>query len=240
MNERMKRLSLTDTFRFSCHKTVPCFNRCCADLNQFLTPYDILRLKNRLELSSSRFLEQYTCRHIGPQSGLPVITLKTGVDSGLICSFVTENGCGVYADRPSSCRMYPLARVVSRSRETGKVSEHYFLIEEDHCLGFGEESTCTVQEWINSQDVSIYNEMNDLLMELISLKNRRMPGPLDERTKRLLHMVLYDLDRFRSYIAENNISHPLYESSDLRRLDDVSLLKFSFDWVKRELFGELI
>ena len=35
-----------DTIGFACHPGVPCFNHCCRDLNQALTPYDVLQLKN--------------------------------------------------------------------------------------------------------------------------------------------------------------------------------------------------
>ena len=75
----------TDTFLFLCSEQVACFNGCCRDLNQFLTPYDILRLKNRLGISSTLFLRQYTREHIGPGTGLPVVTLKIDRASGLIC-----------------------------------------------------------------------------------------------------------------------------------------------------------
>ena len=77
MENNMTPLSLNDTFKFSCSKKVPCFNECCRDLNQFLFPYDILRMKNRLGLPSNLFLEQYTSQHTGPETGLPVITFKT-------------------------------------------------------------------------------------------------------------------------------------------------------------------
>ena len=35
-------------FSFACHPDVPCFTKCCSDLDLALTPYDVLRLKNRL------------------------------------------------------------------------------------------------------------------------------------------------------------------------------------------------
>lgn len=38
-------LSDDEPFYFDCQSRVPCFNACCRDLNQFLTPYDIDRLK---------------------------------------------------------------------------------------------------------------------------------------------------------------------------------------------------
>ncbi|MEZ4604032.1 MAG: YkgJ family cysteine cluster protein [Desulfobacterales bacterium] len=36
-----------------------------------------------------------------------------------MCPFVTADGCRVYQNRPSSCRMYPLIRVVRRARADG-------------------------------------------------------------------------------------------------------------------------
>ena len=56
MDPELTPISPQDTFRFSCSPVVVCFNECCRDLNQFLTPYDILRLKNHLGLSSGEFL----------------------------------------------------------------------------------------------------------------------------------------------------------------------------------------
>ena len=134
MKNDMKPLSLRDSFRFACHPEVSCFNQCCRDLNQILTPYDILRLKNRLHLASSDFLKQYTRQHVGPESGLPVITFKTDSHFDFRCPFVTPEGCRVYEDRPASCRTYPLARVVSRSRETGKLTEQFFLMNRRYPL----------------------------------------------------------------------------------------------------------
>ena len=32
-------------FKFACHPGVSCFNQCCADVNIFLTPYDVLAIK---------------------------------------------------------------------------------------------------------------------------------------------------------------------------------------------------
>ena len=42
-------------FRFRCHKEIPCFTECCAKLDLLLTPYDVLRIKNRLKIDSEEF-----------------------------------------------------------------------------------------------------------------------------------------------------------------------------------------
>jgi Fe-S-cluster containining protein len=234
----MTPLLLNDTFKFSCSKHVPCFNECCQDLNQILTPYDVLRLKNHLGISSSLFLERYTSQQIGHETGLPVIVLKTDDANTLKCPFVTSTGCGVYDDRPSSCRAYPLVRVASRSRETGRISEQYLLLKEPHCLGFNEGKYQTVGEWIEAQDISVYNQMNDMLIEIIGLKNRLIPGQLDTRSKSLFHMACYDLDKFRSRIFDIGILDD--QNLDTETLNSVknnddALLKFGLKWIKHIL-----
>ena len=228
-----------DRFRFDCSKEVPCFNACCRDLNQFLTPYDILRLKNHLGLTTGIFLEKYTTQHIGPETGLPVVTLKPAHDDDLQCPFVTPAGCGVYANRPSSCRIYPVARAISRSRETGQITEHFAIIKEPHCLGFEQDKTQTVREWIQSQEITAYNELNDMFLEIISLKNRLIPGPLTLRAKHLFHTALYDLDAFRAQIFQNGLVEDMnLADDDLETLgkNDVELLKFGHRYVKENLF----
>ncbi len=237
----MTPLALNDTFRFACSAQVPCFNECCQDLNQYLAPYDILRLKNHLAVSSDLFLERYTAQHIGPESGLPIITLKTDHAQGFKCPFVTPEGCRVYEARPAACRAYPLVRVVSRSRATGRINEQYLLMQEPHCLGFNQSPTQTVGEWIESQGLSIYNQMNDMMMEIISLKNQLRPGQLDRKSRDVFYMACYDLDKFRSHIFEKGIleNHDL-DNEILASLksDDEALLTFGLEWLKKELFSK--
>jgi len=237
-------ISIDDTFKFSCSAKVPCFNECCQDLNQFLTPYDILCLKNHLGMTSGAFLQRYTTQHTGPETGLPVIALKPG--DALKCPFVTKAGCSVYNARPSSCRMYPLARAVSRCRETGKITEHFALIKESHCRGFEQKTTQTVRhqtvrQWIENQKIAVYNEMNDLLMEIVSLKNHTRPGPLDMKSSHFFHIALYDLDKFRPNIFEKGLLDDLHFDPDTLEAvknDDVELLKLGHRWIKQILFTD--
>lgn len=233
----MTPVSFNDIFRFTCSKGVPCFNECCKDLNQFLTPYDILRLKNRMGIRSDIFLERYTTQHTGPGSGLPVVTFRTDQASGRKCPFVTSDGCSVYEDRPSSCRAYPLFRVVSRSRESGHITEQYILIKEPHCKGFDQGQLQSVKHWIKSQELETYNQMNDLMMEIIALKNRMLPGPLNIKSAHIFHLACYDLDAFRSRIFEKGMSGD-YAPDLLEKAgrDDVSLLQLSLSWLKQMLF----
>ena len=243
MENEFTPLAPDTVFNFACHNRVACFNQCCRDLNQFLTPYDILRLKNGLEMTSTAFLERYTTLHTGPDTGLPIVALKPEADSSMACPFVRPSGCSVYAHRPSSCRIYPLARAVTRSRETGRLTEHFALLKEPHCLGHGQDSTQTVRAWTASQELAAYNEFNDMLMEIIALKNRKGPEPLDMKSRLAFHMALYDLDRFRHRIFEKGLLGDADVDAeslcpgllDAARHDDTALLRIGHAWVKRML-----
>lgn len=240
MEPEMSPLLPGESFCFACSPDVPCFNECCRDLNQFLTPYDILRLKNSLGLSSGEFLQRYTVSYTGPETGLPVVSLRQDQTDNLQCPFVRPTGCAVYADRPSSCRMYPVARALSRSRETGVTTEHFALIREPHCRGFVDAEKKTAEKWLEEQGLKEYNEMNDRLMTLISLKNRLLPGPLEPRLVEQFRLALYDLDSFRQAIFEQNLLGGLnVDEKNLEKVrsDDVELLKLGIKWIRFKLFG---
>ena len=241
MENEMIPLSDADRFAFCCSPQVPCYNECCRDLNQFLTPYDVLCLKNHLGLRSGVFLDRYTTQHTGPETGLPVVALKQESATGFKCPFVTPKGCSVYEARPASCRTYPLARLASRSPETGRIQERYVLLKEPHCRGFGAENRPTAREWVKDQGLEAHNEMNDLLMEIIGLKRRRHPGPLDIKERHLFRIACYDLDDFRKQVFEKGElqgMNPPPKLMTAAREDDTALLRLSLEWVKRALFGE--
>jgi Fe-S-cluster containining protein len=241
LEPKLTPITSNDPFHFECFPDVPCFNECCRDLNQFLTPYDIVRLKNHLGLSSGEFLAQYTSQHIGPESGLPIVTLKPKAGPELICPFVSPQGCTVYANRPSSCRIYPLVRGLARSRQTGEVNERFMVLQEPHCLGFGASRKQTVKQWMHGQEIETYNAINDQLMEIISLKNQLRPDPLDLKSRHLLYIALYDLDNFRIQIQANELLNDAdIDSVSIAKAmaDDVALLKVGMEWIKGVLFGQ--
>ena len=240
MTEDMVPISLENLMNFNCNCENECFNECCRNLNQALTPYDVLRLKNNLGISSQNFLKTYTSLHYGPESGLPVIEFKPNPGTGYECPFVIPEGCSVYEDRPGSCRMYPLARAIARSRETGEITQYFALIEEPHCKGFGKKTGQTVKEWLKGQNVDKHNKENDRLMELISLKNQILPGKLEGAGSDMFYLGLYDLDEFRAQIVEKDLLKEFTLPKELLKkikTDDEALLNFGIDWVKFMLFG---
>ncbi len=230
-----------DTFRFNCTPDVACFNECCRNLNQFLFPYDVVRLRNHFRVSSRRFLERYTSCHTGPETGLPVVTLRPNEDAAQTCPFVSEAGCRVYADRPASCRIYPLARAIVRNRQTGQMREHFALLKEPHCRGHEEPQEQTAAQWMTAQDLAVYNRTNDQMMALISLKNRLHPEPLDLVTTRMVYTACYDHDTFRDRILNDGWGDgPKPDAETRTRLatDDLFLLDFGLDWAKKLITDE--
>jgi len=184
-----------EPFRFDCGPHVPCFNACCRDLSQYLSPYDVFRLKMHLGISSSAFLENHALRHDGPRSMLPVITLEPASGPDRKCPFVTSEGCSVYPHRPASCRMYPVMRMAKRDRMTGAVRDEHLLIREPHCRGFEADRELTVRRWTRDQGLLPYNAANDRFLEVLAVKNRIIPGVLPGDLADLLYTVLYDPDR---------------------------------------------
>jgi Fe-S-cluster containining protein len=97
-----------------------------------LTPYDIIRLKKRLHLSSGAFLDRHTTVSTDRLSGLPVVKLKMQTDETRRCPFVSPGGCVIYEDRPGACRLYPLGRACLEDFQN-QSKEYYFTVKEAHC-----------------------------------------------------------------------------------------------------------
>lgn len=234
MNDTITPIGKDQTFCFACSPEVPCFNACCRDLNQALTPYDILCLRQFLEMPSADFLTRYTETGTGPRSGLPVVCLRFDDDAERACPFVTATGCSVYQARPASCRTYPLARGLARDRQTGRLTEHWALIREPHCRGFAGGKTQCVDQWIADQQLDRHNRMNDGMLELISLKNRHRPGPLPPTESQRIYTALYDLDAFRSrWLADAGLLKNVdARTREQARSDDTALLQVAMAWVK--------
>ena len=238
MNEpadnRMYNVSADQEFVFSCGPHVGCFNECCRDLNQFLTPYDVLRLRNHLGMTSTDFLETYTLRHDGPMTGLPVITLRPREGAGRRCPFVGIDGCRVYEDRPASCRMYPVARMARRDRKTGRIDETFLLIREPHCMGFSDGPRQTAAHWMENQGLGPYNAANDRMIEIIGIKQRHHPGGLPQALSDRIYVALYDQDRSMAETSPGQGPKPMSgDENDTSRLD--AALQQVAGWLRNDL-----
>lgn len=229
-----------NSFCFACHPGVKCFNECCRELDLALTPYDVLRLKNALQMHSGRFLEQYVIVEWDERILFPQCYLTMVDDGRASCVFVTSEGCRVYADRPGACRAYPVGRGVEQGRG-GEMKERFVLIKEPHCLGFKEEPSHTSGEYFEEQGLTEYNRFNDGLTAILhhdKIKQGFRPdrGQLDKYL-----LALYNLDLFRQEMTDGRIAmkRPL-QPAELQGLagDDEKLLLLGIAWLRQELFDD--
>ena len=242
-NVQPVQFGLNDKFQFRCHKGVSCFTDCCRGINIILTPYDIVRLKNRLGLPSDQFLAIYTEPHLLEKTDLPVVTLKLLDDDRQSCPFVRDDGCIVYADRPTTCRYYPLGVASLSHKEEGLPTNDegfYFFINEPHCRGFEEPTEWTVESWRKDQGVDIHDDINAEWTDLV-VRKRSFPANirLTEEAKKMFFMASYDIDRFRRFVFESSFLERFPTDEKTRQAieaDEIELLKFGFRWFKSILF----
>ncbi|MFH1148109.1 MAG: YkgJ family cysteine cluster protein [Pseudomonadota bacterium] len=244
MNEIL-RLKSHDIFPFECHGELECFTRCCRDINLFLTPYDVLRLKNCLSLNSREFLNRYTVSMYIEEVGHPLVAMKmTGDDK--TCPFAGKDGCGVYPDRPWSCRTFPLEPCTSKdshpSPDTTSTEKTFAVVRRPFCRGFNDGGTVSVGNWLRDQGTEIYEEMNSIWSEITL--NKRFPARgLDNTGIQMFFIASYSLDEFRelalrpSFLSTYTVSR---EEIEPFMKDDILLFKFACRWLRVALFKEEI
>lgn len=120
-------------------------SRCCHDKVILIGPYDILRLARHLGLSTTDFIARHS------SSGGTV--LRFAGSEVQRCVFLSQAGCGVHADRPLACRLYPLALHVDEHN----VQTFARLPGHPQSAGlFGSEGT--VADFLKEQGVAPYLE----------------------------------------------------------------------------------
>ncbi len=243
------RLQSTDSFCFSCHPTVTCWNRCCHNADVTLTPADILMLTRKLAIEPAEFLAQYTVPDNWEKSDLPVAKLRTdGQAAEGACVFLAgDEGCGVYDARPATCRYYPLGLASIKMMGAQKKEDFYFLVRESHCRGHKEDRQQTVAEFRTEQDLETLDEINrawiDIMMKMTSWRSVGGPNAkkVSKQTKQMFFMVSTDVTTFRRFVFESRFLETYAideETIEDLRTDDISLLQLGFDWLKNVLFNE--
>ncbi len=240
--EQFPRLDADAKFKFSCHPGVSCFNQCCADVNIFLTPYDVLRLKNHLGIGSQVFLDKYTQLLADPKQQLPAVQLRMTETETKHCFFVNpEKGCTVYENRPWSCRMYPVGQASPKESEDSEDEKFYFILNEEVCKGFEDGNEWTIAKWMDNQGVSEYDKFGEMFKEIAFHGFFDQGKVLTPQKVEMFFLACYNLDRFKDFIKDTTLLNRFEIGKDrLTKMmkDDEELLKFGFDWIKFSLFGE--
>jgi len=222
---RHTEFSGSESFRFLCHEGLECFNRCCRDINIFLSPYDVLRLSRKLGLKTSDFLKDYVLR-LQPEGGFPVVLIKMREDADLQCPFLTGQGCSVYNERPWSCRMAPV--------EIRGDNRYGFAFDSNHCRGLLETREWTVDEWMKNQGNEQYGELETGFKDIPNRLRFSGFSSLDQHIRESFFMACYDLDRFRRYVLESGFLQAFavdHDTAERLKTDDLALLQFGFHWL---------
>ncbi|MEW7976362.1 MAG: YkgJ family cysteine cluster protein [Candidatus Sedimenticola endophacoides] len=236
-----QKLELGTGIQFHCHKGVSCFNACCKKADLSLTPYDVIRMKRRLGMSSGEFLKAHTVPYQMDQHGVPGIKMRT--DDSSACLFVTDEGCSIYEDRPTACRYYPLGHMAVKEANATSDSAYYFMINEEHCMGHKEPKVQTINEYRRELGIVDYDGYNRDWLDIQLKKRSAGPsvGNLPESTLQLFFMASYDMDRFRRFVMSEQFraTYDLEEGA-CRALEteDVALMQFGIRFMRQVFFGE--
>jgi uncharacterized protein len=233
------RMGPDDCFTFRCGAELDCFTRCCRDVTIVLTPYDLIRLRRALGIDSSELLDRHSIRIQMPGQKFPIVVLKME-EPAKTCPFVSEQGCGVYPDRPWSCRMYPLGAAEPQKPASGERGFH-FIVQEELCHGHGQGRSVSVREWMAEQQIEEFELLSGSFKDLTLHDFWDGDKELTPQQADMFYMACYDLDRFRRFVFETRFLQ-LFDVDEARveaiRADDLELLDFGVQWLRFSLFGE--
>jgi uncharacterized protein len=234
--KNIRRLGTDEVFSFLCHSGINCFTHCCRQLELALSPYDVLRLKKAIGLTSSVFLERYVIIEQEQAGTFPCLYLTMIDDGKASCVFVSNHGCTVYKDRPGACRAYPTGRAAMRT-ESSTIEDFFILLKEEHCHGFGQGQPQTAVQYCQDQGLSLYNHFNDAVATI--LQHEKIQGGMLLTKGQIDSFILslYDLDTFREKIMADQLPYIVLDNFRIQELEeDEPMLLFAIDWLKKILF----
>jgi len=228
--------------QFRCHKGIDCFNACCRNIDIMLTPYDIIRLKQRLGITSTEFLRQYTMPFEFAKDGVAGVKLKP-VEGGMACQFMNDEGCSVYEDRPTACRYYPVGLLSTRRQDENIDRASYALVKENHCHGHFEDHKLTIDAYRKEQGLEEYDEKGRLWRQQILKMKSAGPyiGRMSLTSRKFFFMASYDLDRFREFVKSEgfNTTYDVdAETMDRLLTDDLALMEFGDRMIRQIMYAE--
>jgi Fe-S-cluster containining protein len=236
------RLRKDARFRFRCHPQIGCFNRCCRNLNLFILPYDVIRLKSRLGITSDEFLDRHADVVLRSGAHFPDVLLRMAENAEKTCPFLTDEGCSVYPDRPDTCRTFPLEQGLLHNAETSEDEPFFLFRPPEFCLGRFEEKHWTLSEWTEDQAAGTYHRMTirwAKLRRLFQTDPWGIEGPTG-RAAKMAFMAVYNGDRFREFVFGSSFLRRFKLKHELLmkiKKDDVELMLLGFDLIQLFLWG---
>ena len=237
-----KPIKKNDTFAFSCHKDLACFNRCCRNLNLFLYPYDVIRLKKRLNMDSDQFLDTHVDVVMREGNFFPEVLLRMADNEAKTCPFLSDQGCTVYPDRPDTCRTFPVEQGILFKSQSSSPEIVSFFRPPDFCLGRHEDQTWTLASWADDQDAVMFNRMTArwAAVKALFAKDPWGPAGMNSPKGKMAFMAAYNIDRFREFVFQSSFLKRYRVKKALVkkcRASDRELLLFGFEWIRFFVWG---
>ena len=176
-------------------------NSCCKDSNIRVSPYDILRICKRLEISSVEFHKKYSYIMFDSENkNLLTCMLQTTPK----CPFLEEQGCTIYEDRPFGCRVYPVGIVPLFD---GKTLTKTFKILKN-CSGIGLGQELQLQDYQKNQNIDEIDIYDPWIKFKIACINKKLPQDNEFYSKFLALCYDFDGDLFKEFLKYNKLDWP--------------------------------
>ena len=237
-----KQIHPGETFHFRCHTNIACFNQCCRNLNLFLYPFDVLRLKQRLNMSSDAFIDRYVNIIMREGHHFPEVLLRMDDQHDSACPFVTADGCRIYEDRPHTCRIFPLEQGALYNAGSNTTTPVYIFRPPEFCKGPEEDHPLTLDDWTRDQGADIYSQMTLRWANVRRLFQNNPWGSegFEGAKGRMAFMAAYNIDRFREFVFNSTfIKRYRIKPKLVKQLHatDKALLSFAFEWIEFFVWG---
>ncbi len=235
-------LEPSDTFRFRCHKDLACFNQCCRNLNLFLYPYDVVRLRKALDMDSDRFLDAHVDVVMREGSHFPDVLLLMADNDARTCPFLSDAGCRVYADRPDTCRTFPVEQGLHFGDSPDAPRIVNFFRPPDFCQGRHEDQVWTLDGWAEDQEAAVYNRMTArwAAVRALFVKDPWGAAGISGPKGKMAFMAAYNIDRFREFVFQSSfLKRYRVKPARIKKLrgSDRELLSFGFEWIRHFVWG---
>jgi Fe-S-cluster containining protein len=211
-------------------------------LNLFLYPYDVIRLKQCLGISSDQFIDRYVDVVLRAGNHFPDVLLHMSTDREQTCPFLTDAGCTVYPDRPDTCRTFPIEHGLQFGNPGEPPRGISYFRPPAFCLGQAEPDEWTLETWAHDQEAVRHNRMT---REWAALKAMFVEDPWqgqgpDGPKGRMAFMATYNVDAFREFVFTSSFLKRYKVRKDLLgriKKEDTDLLRFGLDWIKLFVWG---
>lgn len=181
-----KKLSLDDSFEFSCRQC----GKCCRNRDDIiLSAMDLRRIADWYGRDERYIIERYCEYYIGHTSMVPIVVLKS-VGSQRACPFLRDRRCAIHSVKPNVCQLYPLGHAYSPT--TG---EDFYFNMDVSCGKPGQEQK--VSEWVKHREdeKEAFNAWNAVLTEahevVTRMKEKGRPLSALHRLWDELFVILY-------------------------------------------------